>query len=49
MFTTAAAQEEGVWDQETDVLVVGSGYAGLCAAIEAANAGAEALLIEKGP
>ena len=49
MFTTAAAQDERVWDQETDVLVVGSGYAGLCAAIEAANAGAEVLLIEKGP
>lgn len=49
VFTTAAAQDEQVWDQETDVLVVGSGYAGLCAAIEAANAGAEVLLIEKGP
>lgn len=49
VFTTAAAQEERMWDQETDIVVVGSGYAGLCAAIEAANAGAEVLLIEKGP
>ncbi len=49
VFTTAAAQDEQVWDQETDVLVVGSGYAGLCAAIEAFNAGAQVLVIEKGP
>jgi urocanate reductase len=48
-FTNVAAQEEQVWDQETDVVVVGSGYAGLCAAIEAANAGAEVIILEKGP
>lgn len=33
---------------ETDVLVVGAGPAGMCAAIEAANAGAKVLLIERG-
>jgi fumarate reductase flavoprotein subunit len=32
---------------ETDVLVIGGGLAGLCAAIEAANAGAEVTLLEK--
>jgi flavocytochrome c len=36
-----------VWDRETDVLIVGTGYAGLCAAIEAADAGADVLMIEK--
>jgi len=34
------------WDMTTDVLVVGSGAAGACAAIEARRAGAEVLLIE---
>jgi tricarballylate dehydrogenase len=32
-----------------DVLVVGGGNAGLCATVEAKNAGAKVLLIEKGP
>jgi len=35
------------WDKETDVVVVGAGYAGLCAAIEAKAAGAEVLVLEK--
>ena len=35
------------WTKTCDVLVVGSGYAGLCAAIEAKNAGANVILIEK--
>lgn len=35
------------WDEETDVVVVGSGAAGYAAAIEAANAGASVLLLEK--
>src|SRR4029077_20399584 len=34
-------------DITTDVLVIGGGLAGLCAAIEAANAGAEVTLLEK--
>ncbi|MEZ5571938.1 MAG: FAD-dependent oxidoreductase [Halioglobus sp.] len=34
------------WDMRTDVLVVGSGAAGVSAAIEAREAGAEVLLIE---
>lgn len=37
----------GGWDLETEVLVVGGGAAGLSAALSAAEAGAEVLLIEK--
>jgi len=37
------------WDEETDVLVVGTGFAGLAAAIEAKKAGADVLVIEKMP
>ena len=36
-------------DMDTDVLVIGSGGAGLTAAIEATNAGAKVLVIEKMP
>ena len=35
------------WDRETDVVIVGTGYAGLAAAIVAHDAGAKVLLIEK--
>lgn len=37
------------WDHETDVVVVGYGYAGSVAAIEAHDAGADVLLLEKMP
>lgn len=37
------------WHQQTDVLVVGGGFAGHCTAIEAARAGADVLLLEKMP
>jgi len=37
------------WDESVDVLVVGTGFAGLSAAIEARNAGAEVLVIDKMP
>jgi succinate dehydrogenase/fumarate reductase flavoprotein subunit len=37
------------WDDEADVVVVGYGYAGAVAAIEAHDAGAEVLLLEKMP
>ena len=39
---TASATTNGAdtkWDEECDVLVVGSGYTGLAAALEAKNAG----------
>lgn len=37
------------WDRETDVVVVGAGGGGLCAAIEAAANKADVLLLEKMP
>lgn len=40
---------EITWDDEVDVLVVGSGFAGLAAAIEAAEAGCSVRLIDKMP
>jgi len=33
------------WDQATDVLIIGTGYAGLAAAIEAHDAGAKVVII----
>jgi succinate dehydrogenase/fumarate reductase flavoprotein subunit len=44
------AQAEGhptKWDKEVDVIIVGTGHAGLAAAITAADAGAKVLIIEK--
>ena len=38
-----------IWDEAFDVLVVGSGFAGLCAAIEASSLGASVLVLEKMP
>ena len=35
------------WDEVTDVVVIGSGFAGLTAAIEARNAGASVIIFEK--
>ncbi len=37
------------WNETYDVVVIGSGFAGLAAAIEAKNAGASAVVIEKMP
>ncbi|SEP63080.1 flavocytochrome c [Thalassovita taeanensis] len=45
-----AAPRAGIpdsWDEEVDVVVVGTGFAGLAAAIEAAKAGASVALLEK--
>lgn len=35
------------WDEETDIVVIGSGFAGLAAAIEARNTGASVIILEK--
>ena len=35
------------WDRNTDVVIIGTGYAGLAAAIEAHDAGAKVIIIEK--
>lgn len=37
------------WDDAADVVVIGSGFAGLAAALEAKNAGASVIVIEKMP
>lgn len=37
------------WDVDADVIILGFGGAGACAAIEAANAGARVLILEKQP
>jgi 3-oxo-5alpha-steroid 4-dehydrogenase len=42
-----AAREVERWDREADVVIVGFGAAGACAAIEATAAGAEVLLLER--
>ena len=46
--TAMASEAEGIaWDYETDVLVIGAGFAGMAAAIEAKEAGSDVILIEK--
>jgi urocanate reductase len=37
------------WDKTVDVLIIGSGFAGLAAAIEAKDAGASVIILEKMP
>ena len=43
------ADADTKWDKETDVLVIGYGGAGACAAIEAHDNGSKVLIIEKWP
>ena len=45
--TTQQGHGEPRWDSEYDIIVVGSGFAGLAAAIEAHNAGASVVVLEK--
>jgi len=45
----ALAAGEPHWHKDPDVIVVGTGFAGLTAAITAAEAGARVLIIEKAP
>ncbi|MET0880949.1 MAG: FAD-dependent oxidoreductase, partial [Acidimicrobiales bacterium] len=42
-----AAADVGSWDDRADVVVVGLGVAGTCAAIEAVEAGADVLALER--
>lgn len=44
-----AARAPKKWDVEADVVILGFGGAGACAAIEAADAGAKVLILEKQP
>jgi len=37
------------WDREADVVIVGTGYSGLAAAIEAFDAGSSVIVLEKAP
>jgi 3-oxosteroid 1-dehydrogenase len=43
----ATARNKGRWDREADVVILGYGGAGACAAIAAHDAGAKVLVIEK--
>ncbi|MDQ1287957.1 MAG: FAD-dependent oxidoreductase [Actinomycetota bacterium] len=45
----SAAAVPSRWDKEVDVVVAGTGFAGLTAAITAAEAGASVVIIEKAP
>lgn len=45
----AACENLPKWDETTDVLVVGSGFAGLAGAVEARKAGADVIVVEKMP
>jgi flavocytochrome c len=45
----AAGSMPKKWDETYDVVVIGSGFAGLAAAIEAKNAGASVIVLEKMP
>jgi succinate dehydrogenase/fumarate reductase flavoprotein subunit len=43
----SAADAFPQWDKQADVVIIGSGIAGMCASIEAADAGARVILLEK--
>ena len=43
----AEQPEQKSWDETYDIVVIGSGFAGLAAAIEARQAGASVIVLEK--
>jgi len=43
----SSGEDSNRWDESADVLVVGTGFAGLAAAIEAAAAGASVIVVDK--
>ena len=43
----AEKQANGKWDAEVDIIVVGFGGAGACAALEAAQKGASVLVMDR--
>lgn len=45
----SASVDERTWDQEADVVVIGTGFAGLAAAHEASAAGSSVIVVEKAP
>ena len=45
--TVAVASPKQKWDEVVDVIVIGSGFAGLAAAIAAKKAGANVVVLEK--
>ncbi len=47
LLNIADSQGRNNWDEKTDVIVIGSGFAGLTAAIEAKNSGANVMILEK--
>src|SRR5215218_4734996 len=46
--TPVPAGEVDTWSDEVDVLVIGAGMAGTCAALEAVRAGARVLVVDRG-
>lgn len=44
-----AVEPPDKWDKESEIIVVGTGYAGLAAAIEAFDAGSKVVVLEKNP
>jgi len=47
LHTPYAAADVAAWDMETDIVIIGFGATGACAAIEAAQAGADVKLFER--